>query len=104
MPEEGRISIPPRTSRQADDPTKRARIRREEREREALEGRERQATVTLWSMRLAGGLFLALGFFYLFVQPSNVGTPEITNLHRLFTGMMFAIVGAIFFASGWRPR
>ncbi len=81
------------------EPSERARARREEREREEREQHEIADMVALWSFRFAGALFLAVGLLIVTLLPNERGV-ETVDLQRLFMGMTFSIIGAIFAAAG----
>jgi hypothetical protein len=57
---------------------------------------------------LVGGLLLAVGFFFLVVNPSEGGAEllghQVVNLQRIYLGQTSAICGAVFLAAGMRPR
>lgn len=51
-----------------------------------------------------GLIGLALGFYFLYVEPTSSTSTTTVNLHRLTLGQTATIVGAIFLAAGIRPR
>lgn len=52
---------------------------------------------------MLGLLGLCLGLYVLVIAPAD-GASATVNLHRLYTGQTFAIIGAIFLAAAIRPR
>jgi hypothetical protein len=70
---------------------------------------------TIW-LNILGVLSLLVGLWLLVVSPNirSAGTddystfrseaPDVINLHKMYLGQTFTIVGAIFLAAAWRPH
>jgi hypothetical protein len=71
-------------------------------------------TVGEFGLYLFGWLSLLAGLYFLFVSPNTRPAdtdygiardiPQFINLHRMYIGQTFTIVGAIFLAAACRPH
>jgi hypothetical protein len=81
-----------------------ARLRRLEKEERAARDAQQRAVEdrarVFWSLSIAGGLFLAIGQWYLWHPAGgDVDGQAIANMHKLFIGQTLSIVGAVFAAA-----
>lgn len=62
-------------------------------------------------LNMLGFIAMGIGLYLLLGDPSEapqtysvIPEPRVINLHRVFIGQTFTVVGAVFLAAAWRPR